>query len=120
MLAPIIIGGILAVLTFIGLTIADRRDPSRWYDDAYRNTLRTRRSPQPGSASLPAQQACPVGHPNARPGRKEPGCDTDPGPGRALNDHRILDKFLACHGKPLQAARCCALLPRKNLVDALM
>jgi len=45
MLAPIIIGGVLAVLTFIGLTIADRRDPSRWYDDAYENALRKRRSP---------------------------------------------------------------------------
>ncbi len=45
MLAPIIVGGILAVLTFVGLTIADRRDPSRWYDDAYENALRKRRSP---------------------------------------------------------------------------
>jgi hypothetical protein len=45
MFAPIVIGGVLAVLTFIGLTIADRRNPSRWYDPAHENALRKRRSP---------------------------------------------------------------------------
>jgi len=45
MLASIIVGGVLAVITFIGLTIADRRNPERWYDKAYEEVLRKRRSP---------------------------------------------------------------------------
>ncbi len=45
MLASILVGGVLAVLTFVGLTLADRRNPARWYDKAYERALRERRSP---------------------------------------------------------------------------
>jgi hypothetical protein len=44
MLTPIIIGGILAVLTFVGLTLHDRLQPDR-YDETYEQALRKRRSP---------------------------------------------------------------------------
>ena len=43
MLTTIIVGGILAVLTFVGLTLADRRADK--YDETYQEALRKRRSP---------------------------------------------------------------------------
>ncbi len=45
MLASILEGGILAALIFVGLTLADRRNPNRWYDKMYEEALRKRRSP---------------------------------------------------------------------------
>jgi len=45
MLASILVGGILAALTFVGLTLADRRNPTRWCYQMYAEALRKRRSP---------------------------------------------------------------------------
>lgn len=44
MVAPIIIGDVLAVLTFVGLTLYDRWRLDR-YDESYMQALRKRRSP---------------------------------------------------------------------------
>ena len=44
MLAPILVGGVLAILTFVGLTLYDRFSTDR-YDETYERALRERRSP---------------------------------------------------------------------------
>ncbi len=44
MLASILVGGVLAVLPFVGLQLFDRWHPDR-YDETYEQALRQRRSP---------------------------------------------------------------------------
>ncbi len=45
MLAPIVVGGILAALSFVGLQLVDRWHLDRRYDETYERALRERRSP---------------------------------------------------------------------------